>query len=57
MGINEIGVNTRNWVDSGQDRDYWIPLVNASLNITVSLGELSILKERPSFLNQSLEVP
>ena len=21
--IKEIGINTRNWVDSAQDRDYW----------------------------------
>ena len=24
--LKEIGINTRNWVDSAQDRDYWIPL-------------------------------
>ena len=23
MGLEEIGVNARNWVDSAQDRDYW----------------------------------
>ena len=23
MDIKEIGINTRNWVDSAQDRDYW----------------------------------
>ena len=28
----EIGVNTRHWVDSAQDRDYWIALVNAALS-------------------------
>ena len=22
MGVKEVGVNTRNWVDSAQDRDY-----------------------------------
>ena len=25
-------INTRNWVDSGQDREYWRALVNAELN-------------------------
>ena len=25
----------RNWVDSAQDRDYWIVLVNAALNLWV----------------------
>ena len=23
MDIKEMGINTRNWVDSAQDRDYW----------------------------------
>jgi hypothetical protein len=23
MDLKEIGINTRNWVDSAQDRDYW----------------------------------
>ena len=25
MDLKEIGSNTRNWVDSAQDRDYWSP--------------------------------
>jgi hypothetical protein len=29
MDLKEIGVNTRKWVDSTQDRDYWRALVNA----------------------------
>ena len=32
MNIKKIGINARNWVDSGQDRDYWRVLVNATLN-------------------------
>ena len=28
MDLKEIGSNTRNWVDSIQDRDYWTALVN-----------------------------
>ena len=28
--LNEIGINTRNWVDSAQDRDYWRALANAN---------------------------
>ena len=35
MDIKEIGINTRNWVDSAQDRDYWRALVNAELNLRV----------------------
>ena len=33
MDLKEIGINTRNWVDSAQDRDYWRALVNAPLNL------------------------
>ena len=35
MVLKEIGINTRNWVDSAQDKDYWKTLVNAALNIQV----------------------
>jgi len=35
MDPKEIGINTRNWVDSAQDRDYWRSLVNAALNLRV----------------------
>ena len=28
MDLKEICVNTRNWVDSAQDRDYWRDLVH-----------------------------
>ena len=33
MDGKEIGVNTRDWIDSGQDRDYWRVILNATLNI------------------------
>ena len=35
MDLEEVGINTRIWVDSAQDRDYWIALVNAALNLRV----------------------
>jgi hypothetical protein len=35
MYLKEIGINTRNWVDSAQDGDYWRTLVNAALNLWV----------------------
>ena len=35
MDLKEIGINTRNWVDSIQDMDYWRALVNATLNLRV----------------------
>ena len=33
MALEEIVIDTKNWVDSAQDRDYWKVLVNAALNI------------------------
>ena len=35
MDLKEIDINTRNWVDSGEDRDYLRALVNAALNLRV----------------------
>ena len=35
MHIKEMGANTRNWVDSAQDRDYRRDLVNKALNLRV----------------------
>ena len=35
MDLKEIGTNTKNWVDSAQDRDYWRALVKAALNCCV----------------------
>ena len=35
MDLEEIGINTRNWVDSVQDRDYRRALVIAALNLRV----------------------
>ena len=35
MNLKEIGIHTRNWVNSARDRDYWIALVNATFNLQV----------------------
>ena len=35
MDLEEIGINTGNWVVSAQDRNYWRALVNAALNLRV----------------------
>ena len=33
MDLKERSINTRNWIDSAQDRDYWRALVNANYEI------------------------
>ena len=35
MDLKGIGINTRNCVDSAQDRDYYRAFVNAALNLPV----------------------
>ena len=35
MELKEIGINTRNSVDSAHDRDYWRAPVNVALNLQV----------------------
>ena len=35
IDLNEIGINTKNWVDSAQDRDHWGALVHVALNLRV----------------------
>ena len=35
MDLKEIGSNTRNWMNSAQDRVYWMVLVKAALNLRV----------------------
>ena len=36
IDLKEIGMNTRNWVVSAQDRDYWKVIVTVALNLLVS---------------------
>ena len=38
MNLKEMGINTRNWVDSPQDRNYWRALVNAALMDLKEIG-------------------
>jgi hypothetical protein len=33
MDLKEININTKNWVHSAQDRDYWRALVNVAFNL------------------------
>jgi hypothetical protein len=35
MDLKEMGINTRDWVDSAQGRDYWRALMNSTLNLQV----------------------
>ena len=36
MDLKEIGIVTKNWIDSAQDRNYWRALVNAALTLLFS---------------------
>ena len=38
MDLKEIGINTRNWVDSVPDRNYWTALVNLKFPKSIKLG-------------------
>ena len=38
IDLEEININAGNWVDSVQDRGYWIALVNAELKLRVPLA-------------------
>jgi hypothetical protein len=35
MALKEMGINTRNWVNLAQDRDYWRALDKAALNLWI----------------------
>jgi hypothetical protein len=35
MDLKDMVINTINWVDPAQDRDYWRALVYAALNLRV----------------------
>ena len=36
MDLKEIGISTRNWIDSALNMDYLVALVNATLILRVS---------------------
>ena len=35
MDLKEVGNNTRNWIDSAEDRVFWRALVNAAFKLWV----------------------
>ena len=35
MNLKEMGISSRKWVVSAQDRDYWRALVNAAMKLLV----------------------
>jgi hypothetical protein len=35
MDLEELDINTKNWIDLAQDRVYWRTLVNTALNLRV----------------------
>ena len=40
MDFKEIGINTRNFLDLTQDRDYWRAIVNAALNFWAPISNV-----------------
>ena len=42
--IKEIDVNTRNWIDSAQDMDYWSSLCECGIELPGSIRHHVILK-------------
>ena len=48
MDLKEISINTRNWVDSAQDKDYWRVLLNVTLNLRVKISPLICSKKENS---------
>ena len=45
MILKKIHVNTRNWVNSTNDRVYWRALVNAALNLQVPYAIELVVRE------------
>jgi hypothetical protein len=35
IDLEEIGINTRNWVESARDIDYWRAFVNSALSLRI----------------------
>ena len=50
MDLKEIGMSTRNWIDSAQDRDYWRALENVVLNLRGEAMHRYIKRSRSSRL-------
>ena len=47
MDLTDIGVNTRNWIDSAQDRDYWRTHVSATLDLQVPYAMAILVLSTP----------
>ena len=47
MHLKEIDINTRNWVDLAQDRDYWRTLVNAAFESPGPVSPVRVPSQRP----------
>ena len=52
--FKEIGINTRNWGDSAQDRDYCRALVNAALYSVPNLSVHFVNREGRRLHNEEL---
>ena len=56
MDLEQVGINAGNWVDSAQDRNYWIAPVNAALCLRVPYA-MELVSESNIVQSDFLEHP
>ena len=56
MDLKKIGINTRNWVDSPQDRDYWTVLMKPWKRMVIDALELMNIKNISSIKHRPLSL-
>ena len=54
IDLKEIGITTRNWVSSAQDRDYQRALVNAASNLRAQLAMKLVMIISSGFINRKV---
>ena len=54
MDLKEMGINTSNWVDSIQGKEYWRARVNETLNLRVPQAMMLVMRKRRYDMRRSL---